>query len=298
MNKIRVFMTGGTGKIGKRLIEKMDLSKYDVYVLCRNKEHELIPLLKVVLGDLAESESYSSVFKNKIDIVVHMGAITHTNNVSKYYKINAEATSELIKLCESSGIKKFVFISTRAISDKGGHYSRSKAMAETYVRQSGLKWVIMRMAEVYGIPGGEGVDLVLDRIKNMPIVPIIGNGEYSIAPVHVSDAVSVIIRAIEKDGINNKLYNVAGPENFTYNEFIDRILKLSGLRKIKIHIPVIFVSVFLRIYAAISKSESLLVMDQLPRLLSNKSYDISEAFRDLDFKPLSLENFIGKDERI
>jgi len=71
----------------------------------------------------------------------------------------------------------------------------------------------------------------------MPFVPVIGNGEYSIAPLHISDAVSAINTIIEKDEIRNKIYTLAGPDNFTYNDFIEKIKALYGIKKIKIHIP-------------------------------------------------------------
>lgn len=298
MNKKAIFTTGATGKIGKHLIDALDNTKYEVYALCRNEKLNFNSSPKVILGDLSDVNSYAPVFRNDIDIVVHMGAVTHANDIKEYYNINAAATSELIKLCEYNKVKKFIFISTRAISDRGGHYSKSKLMAEAYIKSSKLAWVIMRLGEVYGFSNGQGVDFILNSIKKMPIVPIIGNGKYGIAPVHESDVVSVIIKAIEKDGIEGKIYNIAGPENFTYNEFIDRILKFYKIRKIKIHIPRIFAWTFLKISSLIFKKDSSLTMDQLPRLFSEKSYDISEASRDLGFNPSVLENFINNNERI
>lgn len=298
MNKKIIFITGATGKIGRHLIDALDIAKYDVYALCRNEKVNFNSLPKVILGDLSDVSSYMPVFKNHIDILIHSGAVTHTNDINEYYKINAAATSELIKLCELNNVKKFIFISTRAISEKGGHYSTSKLMAETYIKASKLNWVIMRLGEVYGFSNGQGVDFILHSIKKMPIVPIIGNGKYGIAPVHESDAVSAIIKTLERDGIGGKIYTIAGPENFTYNEFIDRILKLYKIRKIKIHIPRIFAWALLKICSVLFKKGSFLTMDQLPRLLSDKSYDISEASRDLGFNPSTLENFIGNNERV
>lgn len=297
MNKKIIFITGATGKIGKHLLDSLDSTKYIVYALCRNEKFNFNSSPNIVLGDLLEVSSYEPVFKNHIDIVIHLGAVTHTNDINEYYKMNAAATSELIKLCESNEVKKFIFISTRAISDKGGYYSESKLMAETYVKVSKLTWVIMRLAEVYGFSNGQGVDFILNNIKKMPIVPIIGNGKYRIAPVHESDTVSAIIKAIEKDGIEGKIYDIAGPENFTYNEFIDKILELYKIRRIKIHIPRFFAWVFLKICSVIFKKGSSLTMDQLPRLFSEKSYDISEASRDLGFNPSALEKFIINNER-
>src|SRR3989338_1530355 len=115
MNKKKIFITGATSKIGKYLINNLDFSRYDTYVLSRDKDPDLVPPVKIILGDLLDPRSYSSVFENHIGTIVHLGAITHTNHIDRYYKTNAEATGELIKLCESNKISRFIFISTRAI---------------------------------------------------------------------------------------------------------------------------------------------------------------------------------------
>jgi NADH dehydrogenase len=168
-------------------------------------------------------------------------------------------------------------------------------LAEAYIKKSRLDWVIVRLSEVYGISGNEGIDLILDAVKNMPIIPVIGNGKYCLAPLHVSDAVFAIKAVLERANIKNKLYNIAGPENFTCNTFIDRAMELNHVRKIKLHIPESIVIFFLKIRAMIYRNDAPPVLDQLPRLLSDKSDDITEAVKDLGFRPLGLENFVGID---
>ena len=296
MNKKNIFITGVTSKIGRHLVDRLDLSKYCIYALYRSRSRITDPRLNFVYGDLSDPAGYSSVFNNNIDAVVHLGAVTHTNDIDKYYRINAEATVALIKLCESKNVKRFIFVSTRAISDNGGPYSRSKSIGEMHVKGSALNWVILRLSEVYGVSGNEGVDLILDTVKKMPVIPVVGSGEYSLAPVHISDAVLAIKTAIEKEDIKNKIYTIAGPENFTCDAFIDKAMKLNNVRKAKIHIPEILVKIFLKFHAMVSDDDTPPVMVQLPRLLSGKSYDITEASRDLDFRPFGLENFIGKNE--
>lgn len=292
MNEQNIFITGITGKIGRALIPRLDFSHYDIYALCRNTDYHFNQPLKIIKGNLSEPESYSAVFQHNIHTVVHLGAVTHTNDPAEYYRINEEATRKLIRLCEDHKINRFVLISTRSISDNGGDYSRSKLLAETHTINSSIDWVIIRLSEIYGISENEGVDFILNRIKKMPFVPVIGNGEYSIAPLHISDAVSAINTIIEKDEIRNKIYTLAGPENFTYNDFIEKIKALYGIKKIKIHIPVSIASILLKIYVRTHKRNALWVTDQLPRLLSDKSYDISDAAKDLHFNPLSIEEFI------
>jgi len=174
MNEQNIFITGITGKIGRALIPRLDFSHYDIYALCRNTDYHFNQPLKIIKGNLSEPESYSTVFHHNIHTVVHLGAVTHTGDPAEYYRINEEATRKLIRLCEDHKINRFVFISTRSISDNGGNYSRSKLLAETHTINSSIDWVIIRLSEIYGISENEGVDFILNRIKKCLLFPSLG----------------------------------------------------------------------------------------------------------------------------
>lgn len=295
MSNRNIFITGATGKIGQALIKGILEKDWQIKALILKGEeifHD--PKVSIISGDLLDPEGYAPKLKG-VDTVLHMAAITHTNKVSRYYAVNSDATLKLIEACKAQGIKRFIYISTRAISEEEGDYSKSKAAAEKYVQQSGLDWVIIRPAEVYGSSGKEGVDMILNNIQKFPFVPIIGNGKYEIAPVYVEDVITSMINVIERRDVKNRIYNIAGPESFTYNQFIDRVLSLKHLRKIKVHIPVV-VFRFLAQVAVFMFKDRFIVMDQLPRLFSGKSDDISLATRELSFNPSKLEDIIGEGE--
>jgi len=292
MAQKKIFITGATGKIGSFLVKALLNEGHRLTLLSRSgRWASSSGEVKVVTGDLLDSASYISGLQG-IDLVVHMAAVTHTNDVDRYYKVNANATRELIKSCEDHGVKRFVFISTRAISDSGGDYSRSKALAEKYLRASALDWVILRPAEVYGVSGSEGVDMLLENIHRFPLIPIIGSGEYSFSPVHISDVIYAITKVIDRDDIKKAVYTIAGPESVTYKELVDLILKKRHLRRAKVHIPIPAVRLFLKLAALLFKNGSL-AMDQLPRLTSEKSSDISQAAKDFGFEPGSLSRMAG-----
>lgn len=287
-----IFITGASSKIGRFLIKSLLDKEYNMVLLCRKEISEFSdPKIRFILGDLLDSDSYASSLDG-IDTVLHMAAVTHTNEISKYYEVNSDATLELIKACKAHGVKRFIFISTRAISEEGGHYSKSKLIAERHVQESGLDWVIMRLAEVYGISGRNGIDMILGNIHRLPFIPILGDGEYKIAPVYISDVIYPIVRAIEKRDKNNRVYNIAGPESFTYNQFIDKILQLKHIKRIKVHIPLWAFWMVARISGSVL-NDGFLVMDQLPRLLCKKSENISLAVTELGFKPARLGDVIN-----
>jgi len=293
MTKRTIFLTGATGRIGRILLKDLLKGDHRLIVLAYNGEEvdTSDPRVEYIFGNILEPSTYIPALKSA-DIVVHMAAITHTNEARKYYDINAGATADLVKYSKEFGIKRFIFISTRAISEKGGHYSRSKIMAEKYVKEGGVGWVILRLAEVYGIGGEAGVNMVINNTEKLPFIPIIGDGRYRLAPVHISDVLYSIERVIRDESVIDKTYNIAGPESFSYNDLVDKILKIKNLKKIQVHIPIWVVRILSYILSVLPGTK-LFVIDQLPRFLCDKDDDISLAARELDFKPVHITERLG-----
>jgi NADH dehydrogenase len=169
-------------------------------------------------------------------------------------------------------------------------------MAENHVQESKMKWIIVRLSEVYGISGEEGIEMIMNNILKMPFVPIIGNGSYRLAPVYIDDAVDSIIKVIKNTKAEGRIYNIAGPEGFSYNDFIDKVLRSKGIRRIKIHIPVSIFSFLIKILSIISR-RNIITKDQVPRLLCEKSEDISLAKDELGFNPISFSEGLKKFEQ-
>jgi nucleoside-diphosphate-sugar epimerase len=288
----KIFITGGTGKIGRIITDRLAEEGYSLVLLTRSvPDEDTHPLVKMVRGDILDLGSYSEALEG-VDTVLHMAAVTHTNSVKKYFNVNAYGTRDLVRVSREKRVKRFVHISTRAISPGGGAYSRSKLEAEKYVRESGLDWIIVRPSEVYGLGGGEGIELLLDKIDKMPFVPVVGTGKYDIAPLHVSDLVEAIFRIVERQDLSGRIYTLAGPENFTYNSLVNGIMKMKNIHKIKIYVPCVLIKMLSYVSAALF-GDRFLIIDQVDRLVSEKSDDISLAKNELSFDPKSLTEAAG-----
>jgi len=290
-----IFLTGATGKIGKILMSELSGKGCDLTVLCRKRPGKSSdPDINYICGDLLDPDSYCSGLKG-IDTVVHMAAVSYEKDPDKYYEINSNATLKLVEKCAEHKVKRFIYVSTWVTSEKGGHYSRSKLAAERHVKESGLDWVIVRLSEVYGVSEEAGLDLILKNINRSPFVLILGNGNNEIAPVYVRDVTSALERIIDDKNIRHKTYNVLGPETFTFNQFVDKVIELNKTKKIKVHVPVWLFKAIATVMCSFLKN-SPFVPDQVQRLFSEKTWDISLASRELSYKPAKLEDIIGKNK--
>ena len=286
---MKILITGGEGNIGKRLVPKLMELKHTITLLLRQNKLSSDRLVKIVKGDLLNQESLLKATEN-IDLVVHLAGITHTNNKELYYNVNTKGTKNLITACQKNKVKKFIYISSRTAGIDGGAYAHSKLLAEGEVKKSSMDWIILRVAEAYGASEKEAITRLIKTIKKVFFVPIIGNGQYTLAPVYVEDVVSAIIACLDIN-ISKKIYIIAGPDEITYNELVDKILSYSKLKRIKIHIPILFFKIITFVFFIFKKD--ILVRDQIPRLMSKKSSDIKDAHKDLHFSPITFEQGLG-----
>lgn len=284
---MRVLITGGSGKIGQKLINCLAHQDLMIRVLVRRGDSVLSNQVEIFPGDLLNLASLPEAVKD-IEAIVHLAALTHSHIQRLYWWVNVQGTENLIKAAQKAGVNRFILVSTRAIHPKGGAYSQSKLAAEEIVKNSGLNWIILRPAEVYGMAQGEMIDRLIKFVKKSYLVPIIKTDDYPLAPIYIDDLVGALERVVLETNLTNKIYTLTGPESFSFEELVEQICQFFRLKRLKIYCPLRLLKLVFKIFS-LMPGQSLLVSDQLSRLCSPKSADISLARKDLAFNPISFQ---------
>lgn len=282
---MRILVTG-PGRLGRPLIERLHRHGVTGKVLHRNPAALLPAGWQSVRADLTRPESLVGACEG-CDQVLHLAAVTHSNRAARYEEVNAVGTSNLVAEARRSGVRRLIFVSTRAISAEGGAYSRSKIHAERIVRESGLAWSILRPAEVYGT-GGEGISALIERCRSGRWIPLVGNGRARLAPIYLDDVVEGICRAVEAPGSGSVL-DLAGPEEMTQRELIDRLAAYFHSRPYTVRVPAALLDLAARGMALLGLRKPPIYVDQVARLLSPKGHDVDGAIRQLGFRARPLE---------
>jgi nucleoside-diphosphate-sugar epimerase len=282
---VRLLVTG-PGNLGARLLPQLARLGVRGRVLHRRAEVDVPAGWETVRADLAEPPSLARVCDG-CDAVLHLAALTHSNDASRYERVNAAGTRHLLAAARQAGIGRFVHVSTRAIDPGGGAYSRSKLHAEAAVRHSGIPWTILRPAEVYGA-GGEGLAAVIERARQGRWVPVIGDGRYRLAPVFVDDVVAGLCAAVQAPAAGHVLH-LAGPEEISYLDLVERLAAYFGTRPRRVRVPGTVLHGAALLLSLLRLRHPPLYADQVPRLLSPKPYEIDAAAAELGFRPRRLE---------
>ena len=224
-----LFITGGSGYIGSRLLETLDSREYGKLVcLSRVKPPAARANIESVQADLLDSASYAPALA-ECDTVLHMAAVTGKSRPAEYFRVNREGTKALIAECRRSGVRRFIYVSTIAAKFRDQsryYYAQSKRQAEELVASSGLTYTIVRPTIVMGkgAPVLEG----LSRLAAAPVLPIFGNGRALVQPVFVHDLIACLAEILKDEAFANRTVEIGGPQVLSMEELLVKIRRAGG----------------------------------------------------------------------
>jgi nucleoside-diphosphate-sugar epimerase len=284
-----LLVTGASSEMGSALIlQLLNNSSLKIRAMAHRSPVN-IHGCEIISGDLKKSDLLVKALSG-VDTVVHLAALTKSARESDYFEVNVRGTQNLIDASLDCGVKKIIYISSAAASLHGGGYSCSKLEAEQRIMQSGMNWVIIRPSEVYGQRSGDSIHQLIHWIQSCFFVPVIGVGTYKLSPVFIDDVVPAMALAIFNEELENKTIVLAGPEELTYNDLVDRIARYFGVKRFKLYLPEGLIRLGIMVVSKLGIN--FVVPDQIPRLLCKKSFRIDHAKEKLGYSPRILEEGI------
>ena len=242
----KVFLTGGTGFVGREIVRQLLAAGYEVKCLVRpGSENKLLSAqnLEICPGDAANPASLEGRIEG-CDTVIHLIGIIREfpSKGITFERLNFQAALNMVRAAESQGVKRFIHMSangSKRNSDSG--YLETKFRAGKAVMDSSLKWTVFKPSVIFGREDAF-TNLLADIVRIGPVVPVIGDGQYRLAPVAVEDVAACFTRAIEQEETIGKMFPLCGPDAITYDQLVDIIATaLSRKCPVKMHIPSCFI---------------------------------------------------------
>jgi NADH dehydrogenase len=241
---MRVLVTGGTGVVGKSAVEELVRRGNTVRLLSRSAKEDVAQWASGVepwSGSVSKPEEIRGSADN-CDIVVHVaGIISEDPSEITFENVNVAGTSNMVAEAERAGVGRFIYVSSLG-ADKGkSPYHASKRKAEDCTRKFKGGWIILRPGNVYG-PGDEVVSLLLQMVRSLPAIPVIGGGDDKFQPVWVDDVAIAIADSVERTDLHGRVLELAGEEVTSTNDLVERFGAITGRTPAKIPVPGILAS--------------------------------------------------------
>lgn len=274
------FLTGGSSALGRRLIEALHPSFR--FLVATHRRSLDLPGLPV--EELPQGLERCAEFADRIraaDVIVHLAAVTHSQDPARYDAVNHGLTRRLLEVARPG--QRFVFMSTLCATPDAGAYGVSKWHAEQAVQASALDWVIIRPGEIYGSKAGEGIDALLHLGQRWGVLPDFRQaGSVRYAPVAADEVADFLIRVVEAPRRARVTYTVCAAHPCTAPE-VARALRAGGQRAVAVPVPVALLRAAVRLRLPVPFKA-----DQLDRLVARKDYDLAAARADYAFQPRDL----------
>jgi len=171
----------------------------------------------------------------------------------------------LLEAAKRAGVRRVVHISIANPTDSDTPYYRGKARVEELVRASGLAYAIGRPTLLFG-HGDVLINNIVWFLRRVPIFGIPGDGRYRLQPVHIEDFADRIVDA----GLSqeNLIFDVAGPEIFTFEELVRTLIHAIGRRVLALHVPA-GIAVAAASMASVAVGEAVLTRAELDALMAD-----------------------------
>ncbi len=187
----KVFVTGGTGFIGRYVVMMLVEAGADVAVLVDPEQEEKLGALRrhvrIVSGDAWNSASLKGRARGYGAVVHLIGSVrAQPEKGLTFQQLNLVPARNVISMAVSDGVPYFVLLSAVARpAGVPGEYLRSKRDAEEYLRSSGLQWAIVRAPMVFDREQAGGAFFaLLSRLGSLPLLRIF-TGRRTPLPVDV-----------------------------------------------------------------------------------------------------------------
>ncbi len=242
-NQKIIAIFGAGGFIGRHLVRELTNLDYRIKIGTRYpfQKGYLKPLgnpgqIELFKTNIFNKEEVKKVLNN-CDLVINLVGILYETKRAKFDKIHSQFPLLLSNLCNELGVNNLIHIS--ALGVKEGHnskYMQSKLLGEKNISQTFKSSVILRPSVVFG-PEDKFFNTFASLAQFSPFLPLIGGGKTKFAPIYVGDVVKAIVSTLELKNSQPKIYELGGPNNYSFKELMEILLSVIKKKRLLIPIP-------------------------------------------------------------
>jgi uncharacterized protein YbjT (DUF2867 family) len=194
-----VFVTGGTGYIGSRLIPLLHTSSYEIKALVRDGSEKKLPAGATgVVGDALKIDSYTEQVRGS-DTFVHLIGVPHPSpaKAKQFHEIDLISIKVAIKAARDAGVRHFVYLSVAHPAPVMKEFIAVRSSGEQMIRESGISATFVRPWYVLG-PGHWWPYAVLPVYWVLETIPKTKESAERLGLITIGQMLTALVWAVEK----------------------------------------------------------------------------------------------------
>lgn len=212
---MQIFITGGTGYIGSRLLRILTARGHEVVALVRpGSEGKLPPGCRAVVADPFEASSFADQIPAGCTFVQLLG-VPHPSPRKRrqFYEIDLRSAQASAAAAKQAGAGHFVYVSVSQTPTKiMADYQKVRALGEQAVRETGLPHTFVRPWYVVG-PGHWWPVLFWPLFKILETLPATRAKALDLGLVTLAEMLRALVFAVENPPETERVLNVPDIKN-------------------------------------------------------------------------------------
>ena len=261
---------GASGQIGRNLIRGLTQKNLKVTAVTRNLHQKGYILktqanpgyLDIVETNIFDINKIENLIK-KSDVCINLVGILYEKGLNNFKNIHEKFPNMISSLCQKHKIDKFIHLSALGIENANdSKYASSKLKGEIAVRKNFKDAIILKPSIIYSVDDNF-TTMLMGLLNLSPFFPLYYDGKTKFMPLHCADICNLIFDLIEYN-IDDKIIECIGPEELTFKQIIEKLLKLIEKKRLFIPIPIFVANIMATFFQILPKP--LITRDQIKLL--------------------------------
>lgn len=273
---MRVLLTGATGLLGGALLDLLTGEGHEVRCLVRRESPNATRLeagrTEIHWGDAGETADVAAALSGA-EALLHVAGI--------------EYAPQVVGAARRAGVERVVVVGSTSAHSAYEFRSGPKKRMEGVVRDSGLRWTIVRPTMIYGSERDKNMRRLLRFLDRYPVFPMFGDGRNLWQPVYYRDCARGTLEALVRPEAVGRSYDLPGAEPLTYRELVRTAAAALGRSPRILPLPLEPVRRALALTERLGLSLPV-ESEQVLRLQEDKAYPYERARKELGYRPSSF----------
>ena len=233
-----VLLTGATGYVGGRLLDRLEARGLDLRCLARRPEHlrhRESDRVTVHRGDVLDAASLDKALggcRAAYYLVHAMGARRG------FAELERQGAENFARAARAAGLERIIYLGGLGAEEELSAHLASRQQTGRTLGELGPPLLELRASIVIGA-GSLSFEMIRSLVERLPLMTTPRWVRSQAQPIFIDDLLDYLVASLELPGDGHRIYEIGGSDVVSYGDLMREYARQRGLRRLILPVPVL-----------------------------------------------------------